>query len=129
MSSPIRAASSGLLVPAFLQFNSASARWIASAARAARSASFSCATGYPNSAGQAVAKLLRHVPAHLGHRCGGSIEIGADEVAPFFRVQLCGNAGRADKVAEHHREIAPLASSFRHRSRSRERRSGCVLRG
>ena len=31
--------------PAFLRFTSASARWIESAARAARSASFSCATG------------------------------------------------------------------------------------
>ena len=31
--------------PAFLRFNSASARWIASAARTARSESFSCATG------------------------------------------------------------------------------------
>jgi hypothetical protein len=38
-------ASSGLPVPAFFLFNSASARWIPSAARTARSASFSCATG------------------------------------------------------------------------------------
>ena len=41
----MRAASAGLPEPAFLRFNSASARWIASAARTARSASFSCATG------------------------------------------------------------------------------------
>ena len=41
----MRAASAGLPEPAFLRFNSASARWIESAARTARSASFSCATG------------------------------------------------------------------------------------
>ena len=41
----MRAASAGLPVSAFLRFSSASARWIASAARTARSASFSCATG------------------------------------------------------------------------------------
>jgi len=41
----MRAARAGFLVSAFLRFNSVSARWIASAARAARSASFSCATG------------------------------------------------------------------------------------
>jgi hypothetical protein len=43
--SPMRAFSSGLLLPAFLRFKSASARWIESAARAARSGSFSCASG------------------------------------------------------------------------------------
>ena len=42
---PDAGGSSGLPVPAFLRFSSASARWIDSAARAARSASFSCATG------------------------------------------------------------------------------------
>ena len=39
------ARAAGFPVLAFLRFNPASARWIASAARAARSASFSCATG------------------------------------------------------------------------------------
>jgi hypothetical protein len=40
-----RAASAGVPEPVFFRFNSASALWIASAARTARSASFSCATG------------------------------------------------------------------------------------
>ena len=44
----MRAASAGL--SAFLRFSSTSERCMASAARTARSASFSCATGYPNSA-------------------------------------------------------------------------------
>ena len=39
------ATSSGLAIPAFLRLSSAKARWIESAARAARSASFSCASG------------------------------------------------------------------------------------
>ena len=47
-SRPMRATSSGLAVPAFLRLSSAKARWIDSAARAARSASFSCACGQPN---------------------------------------------------------------------------------
>ena len=42
---PMRATSSGLDVPAFLRLSAAKARWIDSAARAARSASFSCASG------------------------------------------------------------------------------------
>jgi hypothetical protein len=45
---------------------------------------------------------------HLGDRRRGGVEIGADEIAPFLGVELSGNAGRADEIAEHHREIAPL---------------------
>ena len=42
---PMRADSSGAPLAAFLALSSLSARWIASAARTARSASFSCACG------------------------------------------------------------------------------------
>ena len=42
---PMRALSAGLPEPAFLRLISASERWMERAARAARSASFSCATG------------------------------------------------------------------------------------
>ena len=42
---PMRAESSGAPVLSFLALSSPSARWIASAARTARSASFSCACG------------------------------------------------------------------------------------
>ena len=44
-SSPMRAESSGAPLAAFLAFISPRARWIARAARTARSASFSCACG------------------------------------------------------------------------------------
>jgi hypothetical protein len=47
---PMRALSSGAPLAAFLALSSASALWIASAARTARSASFSCARGYPKTA-------------------------------------------------------------------------------
>src|SRR5215471_8809241 len=48
--------------------------------------------------------------AHLSHgfRCG--IEIRADEIAPLLRVKLRENAGRADQIAEHHRDVTALAS-------------------
>jgi len=42
--------SAGLPVPSFLRLSSASDRWVDSADLTARSASFSCATGWPNRA-------------------------------------------------------------------------------
>jgi hypothetical protein len=44
---------------------------------------------------QPVAELLRHMAAHLGDRRRGGTKIGADQIAPFLGIQLCGNAGRA----------------------------------
>ena len=89
---------------------------------------------------QSVAQLLGDVAAHFAHRRRGGVEIGADQVAPFLCIKLRGNAGRADEVAEHHSEIAPLAGGFdrggdtcrRNRSRDRRRydrrRRGCLRR-
>ena len=79
---------------------------------------------------QPVAELLGDMAAHLGDRRRGGIEIGADQVAPFLGIELRGNAGRADQIAEHHREMAALASSFRRRHESRgmcRRKRGCRL--
>ena len=59
-----------------------------------------------------VAELLRDMAAHLRHRRRSGVEIGADQVAPFLGIELRGNAGRADQIAEHHREIAALAGGF-----------------
>jgi hypothetical protein len=65
------------------------------------------------------------VPAHLGHRCGGCIKIGADKLAPFFSVELFGDAGRPDQIAEHEAAFAggfdPGGDQCR-RSRRRDRR-------
>ena len=51
--------------------------------------------------------------AHLRHRRRGGVEIGADEIAPLLGIELRGNAGRTDEIAEHHREIAALAGNWR----------------
>ena len=50
--------------------------------------------------------------AHFRHRGGSRIEIRANQVAPLLGIELRGNAGRVDQVAEHHREIAALAGGL-----------------
>jgi hypothetical protein len=57
---------------------------------------------------QPVAELLQHMPAKFGHRSRGRVEIGIDEVSPILRVEVRGEAGRADEVAEHHGDRAAL---------------------
>jgi hypothetical protein len=44
-------------------------------------------------------------PRHGG---GGFVEIVVDEVAPVLRVEFRREARRADEIAEHHRDRAPL---------------------
>jgi hypothetical protein len=61
---------------------------------------------------QPVAELLGDMATHLGDRSRRGVEIGSDKVAPFLGIELGGNAGRADQIAEHHCEIATLAGSF-----------------
>src|SRR5215471_14931520 len=61
---------------------------------------------------QPVAELFCHVAAHLHDRRRGSIEIGADKIAPFLGVELRGNSGRTDEIAEHHGEVAAFACGF-----------------
>jgi hypothetical protein len=43
-----------------------------------------------------------------GHRGGGFVEIGVDEVAPVLRVEPGRESGRADEVTEHDRDRAAL---------------------
>ena len=108
----MRAVSTGLPVPAFLRFSSASARWI-DKRRAHRALGVVLVRDrIAEQRHQPVAELLRHMTAHLRHRRRGGIEIGADEVAPLLGIELRGNAGRTDQIAEHHREVAPLAGGF-----------------
>ena len=64
---PTRAFSAGLPVPALFRFTSASARWIASAARA-RAQHRSHGRPDTEERHQAIAKLLRDMAAHLRHR-------------------------------------------------------------
>ena len=61
---------------------------------------------------QPVAEFFRDVAAHFGDRGGSGVEIGADEVAPFLGIELRGDRGRADQIAEHDGEIAALTGGL-----------------
>jgi hypothetical protein len=58
-----------------------------------------------------------------------AIEIGPDEVAPFFSVEACGNSGRIHQIAEHHRDVAAFAGNLRRRHDSRGRNRERCQRG
>jgi hypothetical protein len=59
----------------------------------------------------AVAHVLRHEPARLGDLLGAAAVIGADDFAHVLGVETSGERGRADEVAEHHRELAALGGA------------------
>ena len=47
--------------------------------------------------------------AVISRQYGGTgFLIGADDCMHFFRIETRGERGRADKVAEHHRQLAAL---------------------
>ena len=57
---------------------------------------------------QAIAQEPRE-KAVIGRQYGGTgFLIGADDCMHFFRIEARGERGRADKVAEHHRQLAAL---------------------
>ena len=58
---------------------------------------------------QPVAERPRDASAHLRHRGRGSIEVGAEQIAPVFDVKTGRKASRSDKVAEHYGDRAALA--------------------
>jgi hypothetical protein len=68
---------------------------------------------------QPVADFLCDMAAHFRDSCGSNIEIGTDEIAPFFSVELCGNTGRIHQIAEHHRDMPALAHGLGRWCRSR----------
>ena len=57
---------------------------------------------------QPIAEFFRDMTAHFDDCSGSGVEIGADQVAPLFSVELRGDCGRADQIAEHHRKVATL---------------------
>ena len=57
---------------------------------------------------QPVAELLQDMAAETRHRGGGLVEIGADQVAPVLGVKPRRKVGRADEIAEHHRDRPPF---------------------
>ena len=62
---------------------------------------------------QPVAELLQHMAAETRHRSRSLVEIGADEVATIFGVELGRKARRADEIAEHHRDRPALRRSLK----------------
>ena len=104
----MRAESSGAPFAAFLALRSASARWMARRRPHGALGVVLLRVRIAEEGHQPVAELLQHMPAEAGHRRRGFVEIGVDEVAPVFGVELRGEAGRADEIAEHHRDRAAL---------------------
>ena len=72
---------------------------------------------------QPVPELLGDFPAHFrdGFRC--RVETRPDQITPFLGIELCGYARRIHEIAEHHGEVAALASDIG-RSGRRRRRCG-----
>jgi hypothetical protein len=57
---------------------------------------------------QPVAELFQHMTAETGHRRRSLVEIGVDECAPVFGVEVCGETCRAYEIAEHDCDRAAL---------------------
>jgi hypothetical protein len=87
------------------------ARWIASAARNARSASFFCCLRVAKEGHQPVAELFQHVAAKTSHGRRCVIEISVDEVTPVLGVEPGRQTRRADEIAEHDGNRAALGRS------------------
>jgi hypothetical protein len=68
---------------------------------------------------QAVAELLQDMPAERSYRPRSLVEVGVDEVAPVLRVKLRGEAGRADKIAEHDPDRSTLGRNQWHGRRAK----------
>jgi hypothetical protein len=62
---------------------------------------------------QAVAEIFRHMAIKAAYRCGSRTMITRDRIAPLLGVKPGGDPGRADQVAEQHRQMPPLAGHVR----------------
>ena len=51
---------------------------------------------------------FRDKPVEPTDRLGDGAMVGADDLAQVFGVGARGQRGRADEIAKHHRELAPL---------------------
>ena len=56
----------------------------------------------------AVAEILRDVPVEAGYRFGRRAMKSREGLAPFLGIEPGGDRGRADQVAEQHRQMTPL---------------------
>ncbi len=53
-----------------------------------------------------IAHILGDKPGEAADRLGDGATVGADDLPQIFGVQPRGERGRADEVAEHHRQLA-----------------------
>ena len=60
---------------------------------------------------QTVAEILVDMAAEAGHRGGGSLLVVFRDRMPLFRIELRGDLGRADQVAEEHGQLPAFAGS------------------
>ena len=57
----------------------------------------------------AVAEVLGDMPAEALDCLRRRAMVLADDLAPLFGIEMAGNLGRADEIAEKHRQMPPLA--------------------
>jgi hypothetical protein len=69
----------------------------------------------------AVSEIFRDVAVKARDRFGGRAMIPGDRLAPLLGVEPSGDPGRADQVAEQHRQMTPLADCL---ARAEQRCSG-----
>ena len=56
----------------------------------------------------AVAHIFRDIAAEPGNDVSDAFVISGDDLAQILRVKLRRQRGRADQIAEHHRDLTPL---------------------
>ena len=56
----------------------------------------------------AVAHIFGDIAAEAGDHLGDAFVIGGDDLAQIFRIEPGRQRGRADQIAEHHRDLAAL---------------------
>ena len=88
---------------------------MASAARMARSKSFSCAIRVVRTeqSTRRRAVWVTQGPPFCEHRGRGYVEVGVEQNAPVFDVETNRKAGRSDKITEHHGDGAALGRNLR----------------
>ena len=77
---------------------------------------------------QSVAEILGDETVETVDHRRGFLLIPAQNIVQVFGVELRGKLGRADEIAEHHRELAALRAGHRHRSPCLGRRDGIAMR-
>ena len=102
---PILAESLGC-VGCSLSFDIASR--IARPARAARSRIVVVGLGIAEEGHHAVAKVLRDMPAEAFDCLRRRTMVLADDLAPLFGIEMASYLGRADEIAEQHRQMPAL---------------------